>query len=304
MKKLKFVLSLITSDNDYQREQASAAEETARRLGVDIQVVYADSDAITQSQQLLKIIQDPSSDVDGIVLEPAGGTAFPQIARAAASRGTGWVVLNRDVDYISDLRSSFHVPMLAVSSDHEEIGRIQGRQVAAILPKGGSVLYIQGPSGSAVSQQRTSGMLDTKPTNISLKTLKSATWTEESGHRAVSAWLRLSTAHSERVDAVVAHNDFIALGARKAFEQNTAGQERAKWLSLPFLGIDGLPKTGQAWVRERVLTATIVVPPNTVPALEMLVEAIRTNSQPPEYTLIEPKSFPDLKSLAAASGRI
>lgn len=230
MKRLKFVLSLITSDNDYQREQASTAEATARRLGVDVQVMYADSDAITQSQQLLKIIQDPSSDVDG------------------------------------------------------------------------SVLYIQGPSGSAVSQQRTSGMLDTKPINISLKTLKSTTWTEESGHRAVSAWLRLSTSHTERVDAVVAHNDFIALGARKAFEQNTVGKEQARWLSLPFLGVDGLPKTGQAWVRERVLTATIVVPPNTVPALEMLVEAIRTRSQPSEYTLIAPKSFPDLESLVAASG--
>ncbi len=32
MEKLRFVVSLITDDNDYQREQASAAQEAATRL--------------------------------------------------------------------------------------------------------------------------------------------------------------------------------------------------------------------------------------------------------------------------------
>ena len=36
MKKLKFVVSLTTNDNDYQIEQAAAASEAAIRLGVDI----------------------------------------------------------------------------------------------------------------------------------------------------------------------------------------------------------------------------------------------------------------------------
>jgi ribose transport system substrate-binding protein len=303
MKKLRIVVSLITTDNDYQREQASAAEDTARRLDVDLQVMYADNDSITQSQQLLKIIQDTTSDVDGIVVEPAGGTTFPQVARAAVARGMAWVVLNRDVEYISELRRSFRVPILAVGSDHEEIGRIHGGQLAAILPNGGSVLYIQGPSASTVSQQRTAGILDTKPANISLKMLKSATWTEESGHRAISAWLRLSTAHTERVEAIVAQNDSIVMGAKKAFEQGTSGKEREKWCSLPCLGVDGLPKTGQTWVRQGLLTATVIVLPNTIPALEALVQAIRTGSLPPERTLIPPKSFPDIESLAATFAR-
>ena len=67
MKKLNFLVSLTTNDNDYQIEQAAAAEEAARRLGADIQIVYADNDAITQSQQLLKIIQSPGARPDAIV---------------------------------------------------------------------------------------------------------------------------------------------------------------------------------------------------------------------------------------------
>jgi hypothetical protein len=48
MKRLKFVLSLITLDNDYQVDQAVTAEETARRLDVDVQILFADSDANTK----------------------------------------------------------------------------------------------------------------------------------------------------------------------------------------------------------------------------------------------------------------
>ena len=34
MKELRFMVSLITQENDYQREQAAAAQEAAVRLGV------------------------------------------------------------------------------------------------------------------------------------------------------------------------------------------------------------------------------------------------------------------------------
>src|SRR5580704_5388901 len=170
MKKLKFLVSLTTNDNDYQIEQAADAEETARRLGVDIQILYAANDSITQSQQILNVIQSRTDALpDGIIFEPVGGTALPQVARAAAAAGIGWVVLNRSVEYIAEIRKSNRVPIFSVSSDHEEIGRIQGRQFAALLPKGGSVLYVQGPAESLAAKQRTSGMYETKPADIQVK---------------------------------------------------------------------------------------------------------------------------------------
>ena len=60
MNKLNFLVSLTTADNDYQIEQAKSAEEAARRLGVDAKIIYADNDSITQSQQLLDVIQSRS----------------------------------------------------------------------------------------------------------------------------------------------------------------------------------------------------------------------------------------------------
>ncbi|MFZ0815075.1 MAG: substrate-binding domain-containing protein [Candidatus Sulfotelmatobacter sp.] len=299
MKKLRFVVSLITDDNDYQRQQASAAQESAARLGVDLQTLFARNDAIFQSQQLLDVIQDRNSGVDGILVEPASRTGFPKVAQAAVAAGIAWVVLNCEVDYLGQLRSGGSAPAFAVSADNHEVGRIQGRQLATVLPRGGSVLYIQGPSLSSVTEQRTAGMMETKPDGVSVRILKSANWTEEAGFRAAGSWLRLSTANQEQINAVQAQNDFLALGARRAMEEHSTPAERDHKRHFPFLGVDGLPKTGQAWVSQGTLTATIIVPPITAHALDALVSAIRSQRQAPQQTLVAPESFPRLDALGA-----
>jgi ribose transport system substrate-binding protein len=299
MKKFTFVVSLTNDDNDYQMEQAASAEEAARRLGVEIQLVYAENDAIMQSQQLLKIIQSKStSHPDGIIFEPVG-TGLPQVARAAASAGIGWVVLNRDVDYASELRRTYRVPVFGITSNHEEIGRIQGRQFAALLPKGGSVLYIQGPSESLAAKQRTAGMYETKPVNVQVKLMK-GNWTEASAHKAVASWLRLSTSQETLIDVIASQDDGMAIGARKAFQEVSDETLRNRWLALPYTGCDGMPKTGQAWVKRGLLAATIINPANTGKALDMLMHALQVGTMPADRTMTVPVSFPALDALAAA----
>ncbi len=300
MKKLKFILSLTNNDNDYQIEQAAAAEQAAKRLGAEVQIIHAENDSVTQSQQLLKIIQSRSDSLpDGIIFEPVGGTALPQVARAAAMAGIAWVVLNRDAEYIPELRKAYRVPAFCITSDHEEIGRIQGRQLAAILPNGGAVLYIQGPSDSLAAKQRTFGMYETKPAEINVKLMK-AQWTEASAHRTVSSWLRLSTSQQTHLDLVAAQDDSMAMGARKAFEEELNLTARERWLKLPYIGCDGLPNTGQVWVRRGLLTATIFMPPNAGKAVELLMESIQNGSLPAERSLIAPVSIPALDVLAAS----
>jgi ribose transport system substrate-binding protein len=297
MKKLNFLLSLTNDDNDYQQEQAAAGEQAARRLGVDLKIVHANNDAVTQSQQLLHYIQGGAEfRPDAIIFEPAGGTGFPQVARAATTADIGWVVLNQRPDYLGQLREKSQVPVFSISSDHKEVGEIQGRQFGALLPQGGSILYIEGPATSAAAKERTAGMMRSKPANIHLKTLR-ANWTEESAYRTVSSWLRLSTSQHSTIDLVGAQDDSMAAGARKAFAETAQG-ERERWLRIPFTGCDGLPKTGQSWVRSGLLAATIYIRPNADLALQMLTEAIRTGSQPAESRLIAPESIPSLDKMA------
>jgi ribose transport system substrate-binding protein len=298
MRRLRFILSLTTNDNDYQIEQARAAEQAAKKFSVDLQILYADNDAINQSTQILKSVQVASEDrPDAIIFEPVGGTALPQVARAAVSAGIGWAVLNRDANYVPELRqSNAKTPVFSVSSDHVEIGRIQGRQCAALLPTGGTVLYIQGPSENSAAKERTLGMQEAKPANIHLVMLRGQ-WTEESAQRAVRSWLKLTTSQKANIDLIAAQDDSMALGARKAFQELTSEIERERWLGLPFLGCDGLPTTGQAWVRSGQLAATIFIPPNTGQAMEMLVNALQNGKRPPERALTDAVSVPPLESL-------
>ncbi len=304
MKRLHVVVSLITQDNDYQLEQATSAQEAGGRLGVDVEILYADGDSIQQSQQILKFVQsERESRPDGIILEPVGGTGLPQVARAAVVAGIGWVLLNRDMDYIRPLRQSFKVPIFCVASDNIEIGRIQGQQLAALLPKGGTVLYVQGPSEADAARLRTEGMQETKPDTIQIKSMKGA-WTEASAFKAVSNWLRLSTSQQTHIDAIAAQNDAMAVGAKKALQEFALDvAERDRWLSIPLLGCDGVPKTGQAWVRSGILAATVIAPPIAGQGLEMLVHALQAHVNPPDMTLVSSRSFPALESLAGRSGQ-
>lgn len=289
MKRLTFLVSLTNNDNDYQQEQAAAAEKAARRLGVEVKIIHANNDAVTQSQQLLEHVQSASGRPDAILFEPAGGTAFPQVARAAAAAGIGWVVLNHEVDYVLELRRLYKVPVFGITSDHQEVGKIQGQQFAALLPNGGKLLYIEGPANSSAAKERTAGMMRTKPANIQVKSMR-GNWTEESAHKSVSSWLRLRTSQESHIDLVGAQDDSMAMGARKAFSE-IAEPDRARWLKIPITGCDGMPKTGQAWVRSGTLAATIFIRPNTDLAIEMLVEAFK-GAALPESKTTAPESVP------------
>jgi ribose transport system substrate-binding protein len=298
MKKLNVLVSLTTNDNDYQIEQAAAAEEAARRLGLNVQIVYADNDPIQQSQQLLEAVQAAAEKrPDAIVFEPVGGTALPQVGRAAVTAGIGWVILNREAENLKEFRRMAKSPVFCISSDHVEIGKIQGQQLGALLPNGGTALYIQGPSDNSAAKQRTQGMQQTKPANVKIVMLKGQ-WTEESAYKAVKSWMKLSTSQKLPIEVISAQDDSMALGARKALQEQTDESVRERWLGLPFTGCDGLPKTGQEFVRRGLLAATVFVPPNTTLALELLAKATAQGIEPPEVTLTVPVSVPKIEDLS------
>jgi len=297
MRKPKFLVSLMTSDNDYQVEQAQSAEQAAAKLGVDCRILFADNDAVTQSTQILKAIQSPEEEqLSGVVMEPVGGTALPQVAKAAVHASTGWAVLNREVAYLSELRKTAAVPVFGVSSDQLEVGRIQAKQCAALIPRGGTILYVQGPSESPVAKERAVGFQELKPSNVHLVTLK-GNWTEESATRTTRSWLSLTTSRKTVIDAVIAQNDAMAVGVRKAFQELIPEIDRDRWLEVPFAGVDGAPKTGQAWVRSGLLAATVFTPPTAGTALELFVDALQHGKTPSERVLIAPSSLPTLDKL-------
>jgi ABC-type sugar transport system substrate-binding protein len=295
--KLKFILGLVGNDSEYQRQQAQEAETVAQRCGIELQIFYAQRDAITQSQQLLKVIQSKTANkADALIFEPVSETGLPHVARAAVDAGMHLCVLNLKPEYLPQLRMSSSRIVFGVGADNVEVGRIQGRQLARLVPHGGDALLIQGPSDNVAARQRTQGILETKPHNINFRQLKGK-WTEESGYQAVAGFLALSTSRGSNILCIVAQNDRMAMGARRAFTEQTTNAEQQRWLSLPFMGCDGLPKSGQAWVPVRKLTATVVVPQNAPLGVETFADALTNGKRPPEYSLTTSQSYPDIPLL-------
>jgi len=126
---------------------------------------------------------------------------------------------------------------------------------------------------------------------------QSANWDQT---QAFTITQNLLTKYGTKVKGIWAANDAMALGARKAFQDLPDNAARERWLSIPYIGCDGLPKTGQAWVKRGLLAASVFVPPNVGRAMEMLVHAVNTGTMPPERTLTVPASFPSLEALASA----
>jgi ribose transport system substrate-binding protein len=297
----RIVVSLPEGDNEYQRLQAADAEAAAARLGLEAEVLYADNNAVLQIQQLFKVIHAPEAP-RAIVVEPVAVEGMERLARRAAGAGIGTAILNHTASFLERLRGEFPaLPLLAVGSDQAEIGRLQGRQVAALLPSGGSILYVQGPPNTPVVAERLKGTEEVLARSGVEMLVVDAHWSEESASRAVQAWLRLKTSENARIDAVAGQDDSIARGARRAFEASGLLTR-----DVPFLGIDGVPSVGQKLVSEGQLAATIIMPSNTGPALDVLARWLRSGTLPPLRIRVPVASFPaeaDLRARGAARGR-
>lgn len=296
MKKLKVVVA-IPGENSYLQEQEAAVKEAARRLGVELQVINAYNDAVTQSQQLLEVLQsEPASRPDGIIIEPVTAMGMPRVAEAAVAAGVAWVISNAEVDYLERLRRIAKSAVFAVSQDHLAIGRLQAQQFTALLPNGGSVLYLRGPMSNSLATRRTQGIETGKSDRIKLKTLK-IEWTERNAYQSINSWLRLSTVHATDIDLISSQNtDFIS-AARRAFQDHTGGPEQEKWLSRLYTAA-GLSSQTKSLVDRSILTAAVVTSLTMDTALDMLTRALKTGAQPAEHIFVPASSYPSLEELA------
>jgi ribose transport system substrate-binding protein len=284
------VVSLITKDQEFQALQAKDASLTAARLGLELEVLFAENNAVLQIQQLFRFVHAPEAERPAaIVVETVTGEGLERVARNAIRAGVAWVLVNRKVAYLDALRQErADLATFMISGDQEEIGRIQARQFRALLPKGGSLLYVQGPPDTSVAQDRLRGAQQgLEGSSIQMK-IVSGDWTEGSAERAVTSFLKLKSSEGFRVEVVGAQNDSMALGARSALRAL-----RGSVAGVRFTGCDGLPEGGRRLVDTGVLAGTIVAPSNTGPALERLAAWLRTGQVPPRDVLLEPHSYPD-----------
>jgi ABC-type sugar transport system substrate-binding protein len=286
------VLSLLTSRQEFQKQQEVDARAAASRAGLALEVVYVENDPALQIRQLEEYLKRaPDSRPVAFVVEAVATVGFERIARSAVVARVGWVLVSARAPYVETLRRDFPGALVSAATvDDLEIGRIQGRQLLALIPRGGPVLQVQGPSASAATMlRRRMTEQELKGSKVQLAHAVSGDWTTEGAEWAVSSWLGENP--EARFAAVCAQNDEMAVGARNALRNH-----RPDW-SGPFTGCDGLPDGGQRLVREGTLAATVVKPPTGGPGVDLVAQALR--GEPiPSHVPIPPRSVPELEALA------
>jgi ABC-type sugar transport system substrate-binding protein len=285
----RLLVALMDERQEYHRMQAVAAGEAAKRAGLAVDVVFAENNAHLQIHQLFERIHAPDGErPTAIVLQSVTGEGLERVARNAVGAGIGWILLNRRVGYLAELRQLRpDLPIAAVTPNQVEIGRIQGRQARVLAPSGGLLLYVQGPPDVSSAHDRLQGAQEVLADDTFRWKVINGNWTEPSAAAAVGGWLRLKTSAAQKPALLVAQNDEMAVGARRAILAHEAA-----WRDVPVIGCDGLPESGQRLVGSGELAATVVMPATAGDAIDLVAQWLRNGTVPPAEVVLPPRSFP------------
>jgi ribose transport system substrate-binding protein len=290
-------LFVISDRTGYQRLLVEDGRRAAEKLRLDLEVFSADDTAALQSAQVIKFLNAHPGEELAVVVMPVSDIGHEQaiesLARKVLKRGAGWVVLSRDLEpHVMKMRSEFpSLPVSLVAIDNRQIGRIQGRQVKATMPGGaGHVLYVMGSVLTSAARDRKAGFREVATGAIVVSEVEGM-WSSESAEKVVSRWAASPAAQDVTLRALACQNDPMAVGARQALHRAAKERNRPEWLKVPVLGVDGLPGEGQRMVDEKTLAATVVVPPTSGPALELVARHWQSGSAPGKVVL-ESKPYP------------
>ncbi len=136
-----------------------------------------------------------------------------------------------------------------VGSNDVAAGEIEMQHIADLLDGKGNIVILEGPTGISAAVLRNEGINNIlkKYPDINVLYTQPADWDRAIGMATMENWLQLG----EDINAVVAHNDEMALGAYDAIA--AAGLEN----KIPVIGIDAI-SAALVSVYNNELTATVL----------------------------------------------
>jgi ABC-type sugar transport system substrate-binding protein len=283
-----FVLLLGNEKGDpadlYQVLQQKEAQAAGEAAGFKVEVVCTQS--FDQFRVLRRHLSEASPPVDAVLTEPWSASTMSLMLKELKGR-TGLVLLNAWDPLVETSLADWGagLPLGSVSTPHDQIGRIQGAQVSALVPRDGGVLVVTGPSRSSAAHERLEGLRSTVRPDITVHDTAASQWAEAAGITAFNDWYRVFKTWHEEIHAIAGQSDDIAVGAGEAARAVDNPEHSAMFSRAKLLGAGGCPGFGKDRVDAGDLHASIVIPPNTSMAIGLL-ERFWTKGEP-----LPPRSF-------------
>jgi ABC-type sugar transport system substrate-binding protein len=298
----RVALFLTEAQNLYQKLLHADAARRAEQAGFTLEVVYCGLGVARQVEQVRATIQRPASERPlAVLVLPAEDASIRDVGREVVSAGVGWVLLNRRSALLDRLPYEFpKLPIFSVSPNDLEIGRAQGRQLRAVLPRRARILLARGGSGPT-AVEREAGLRSTLARSQIGVDVLYGSWAFERASKALDVHFSMPARKTAQLDAIACQNDEIALAAVQALERAAKRLGRPEFTRVKVFGCDGLPDEGQRHVREGKFTATVVVPPTSGAAIEALVNAFEHGVQPPAELNLPCTPLPSEHDLARAA---
>lgn len=226
--KKRYVVGVSQCSEDVWREKLNEELRIAALYynDVDLRISSANDNVQLQTEQINKFVEEG---VDLLIVAPGQVSISPAIDRAY-EKGIPVIIFDRRTR--SDKYTAY------IGADNKEIGSSMGEYLSGALTDGGRILELSGLATSSPAIERNLGfdsVVACRP-DISIVEHISADWTEQGAFRAVDSLL--SKPHKE-FDCVFAHNDRMAMGARRAAEKHGLNLKHIK-----FCGIDAMPQKG------------------------------------------------------------
>lgn len=244
--KKRYVIGVSQCSEDVWREKLNQELRVAALYynNMDLDIASANDDVRLQTDQINRFVD---KGVDLLIVAPGQVSISPAIDRAY-EKGIPVIIFDR--------RTRSNKYTAYIGADNREIGASMGEYLGGALPKGGRVVELCGLSSSSPAIERAEGfdsVVAVRP-SIDIVAKFHADWTEQGGFRAMDSLLR--SPHPD-FDCLFAHNDRMAMGARRAAQQHGLDLQHIR-----FCGIDAMPQKGAGLelVKDGTLFASYIYP--------------------------------------------
>jgi len=244
-------LSLSTLNNPFFVSVQEGAQAEADRLGVDLVVTDAQNDLSTQVSDVQDLI---SQNVDVLLINPVDSAGIVPAVNQANDADIPVFAIDRAIDTSGDAQVEAQI-----ASDNVFGGRLQARFVADALGGEGNVVELEGIPGTSAARDRRQGfedeLADVAP-DMEIIASQPAGFDQA---EAVTVMQNILQANQGQIDAVVAANDQMALGALQAIQQADATRPNGERIRI--VGFDAIDPALEA-IEEGNMDATIAQQPS------------------------------------------
>jgi ABC-type sugar transport system substrate-binding protein len=282
-------------ENQYQELLLREARAAATRIGVELlEPEFARGSSWTQVESLNRFLRGARP--DGLLLMIAGGQWTRAPFERAVKAGVPVVLLNRVPAWLEELRKDHPASLVAAVAPRQEgVGEIQALQALQLAMPGSFVLLVTGEATSPAALARRDGFLRGVGGRFVVHQVDGR-WSAPGAEKALAEWFRIGADRDRAVHLVVCHNDAMAAGVRSALAAQAASSGHAALARTPVIGCDGTDQEGKAMLARGELAATVVMPPTTPAALEILARYWTTGALAGTI-LLEAASHPPVDAL-------